>query len=286
MPLPPLALQAATTDSPLLVLGEAGSGRSTLAREVHAASARADRPLVEVDCAAIPATLFESELFGHRIGAFSGATANRRGRVAWAEGGSLVLDQIEALPLTAQAKLLRLVAERRYSPLGGREEAADVRFIAIGPEDLGERVSSGRFRADLFYRLEVLTLRVPPLRARRQEVPALAARLLADLAERQGRSAPAIAPEALRWMSTYAWPGNLRQLKNLLERQLILDPLGPLAPPPPTAAAERPRSLAEVEAEAIRRALAYTRGRQGEAAALLGISRKSLWERRRRFGIP
>jgi two-component system response regulator HydG len=269
------------------LLGEPGSGRSTLARAVHAASPRAAGPLVEVDPGAFPSALFESELFGYRPGAFTGAEREMEGRVARARGGSLLLDHVEELPLAAQPKLLRLLAERRYAPLGGPELPADVRFLAIAAADLPARAARGLFRADLFYRLEVLSYRVPPLRERRAELPALAEQLLADVAERLGRPRPSLAPAALDWMLAYTWPGNLRELRNVLERGLLLAHGKAVDPPRPEGRrGERPRPLLEVEEEEIRRALAYTRGHQGKAAALLGISRKSLWEKRKRFGIP
>jgi DNA-binding NtrC family response regulator len=279
--------RAAATESPVLLLGEAGTGRSTVARALHDASPRAAGPLVEVDPGAIPSTLFESEFFGHRAGAFTGAGGGSDGRVAWAEGGTLVLDHVEELPLSSQPKLLRLVAERRYSPLGGAETAADVRFLAIGSEDLPRRVARETFRPDLFYRLEVLAFRIPSLRERRADLPRLLDHLLADLGERFGVRDPALAPRARAWMQDYAWPGNLRQLRNTLERGLILAEGGPIDPPPPEGPQEaRPRPLLEVEKEQIRNALAYTRGHQGRAAELLGISRKALWEKRKRYGIP
>lgn len=278
--------QAAPLDSPVLLLGEPGSGRSTLARALHAASGRTGT-LVEVDPSTVPATLFESELFGYRAGAFTGATADLEGRVARAERGTLVLDQVEEIPLAAQPKLLRLLAERRYRPLGGDERTAAVRFVALGGESLPRRVRQGLFRGDLYYRLEVLAFRVPPLRERKGEVPALAATLLGDLAARLARPAPALSPTALGWMNEHTWPGNLRELRNVLERALVLADGGPLDPQPPAAfAGARPRSLADVEREEIVKALAHTRGHQGKAAALLGISRKALWEKRKRFGIP
>jgi DNA-binding NtrC family response regulator len=279
--------RGAASDAPLLILGEPGTGRSSLARALHAASPRAAAPLVEVDPGSMSPALFESELFGHRPGAFTGAVAAHAGRVERAAGGSLLFDHVEELPLAAQPKLLRLLAERRYAPLGGAETAADVRFLAIGSEDLPQRVRRGAFRDDLYYRLEVLAFHLPPLRDRRRDLPSLAAAILADLGERFGRGELTLAPRAAEWMAAYAWPGNARELRNLLERALLLADGGVVDPPPPSAAprAATP-SLAEAESAAIRAALAATRGHQGRAAQLLGISRKSLWERRRRFGIP
>jgi DNA-binding NtrC family response regulator len=279
--------RAAASDAPVLVVGEPGSGRSTLARRLHAASRRAARPLVELDPAAIPAPLFESELFGYRAGAFTGAVAASPGRVAQAQGGTLVLDHLEDLPLAVQPKLLRLVAERRFAPLGGGEVEADVRFVAIAADDLAHRVACGAFRADLFYRLEVVAFRLLPLRERRAELEELVAGMLADLGERRGRPAPPLSAAALGWMREHAWPGNLRELRNVLERALLASDGEVLDPPPPSALlAARPRTLRDVEREEIRRALAFTRGRQGRAAELLGISRKALWEKRKRLGIP
>jgi two-component system response regulator AtoC len=279
--------RAAASEAPVLILGEPGSGRSTLARALHGASQRAAGPLVEVDPGSIPSTLFESEFFGYRAGAFTGAERAAEGRVARAEGGTLVLDHVEELPLPSQPKLLRLVAERRYAPLSGAETAADVRFVAIGSEDLPRRVARETFRPDLFYRLEVLAFRLPPLRERRADLPAILDHLLADLGERFGVRSPVLAERARTWILDHPWPGNLRQLRNTLERGMILAEGGPVDPPQPEGLMEtRPRPLLEVEKEQIRNALAYTRGHQGRAAELLGISRKALWEKRRRYGIP
>jgi DNA-binding NtrC family response regulator len=284
----PGASRAARSAAPVLILGEPGTGRSTLARAFHDAG-RLGGPLVEVDPGAIPSSLFESELFGYRAGAFTGADRGGEGRVARAAGGTLVLDHVEELPLGAQPKLLRLISERRYAPLGGPDVDADVRFVAIGSEDLPARVDRGAFRQDLFYRLEVLAFRVPPLRERRGDLEAVVAHLVADLEERFVRPGLTVAPRAMEWIARHPWPGNLRQLRNVLERAAVLGGDGDLAldPEPPEGGAEgRPRRLVEVEIEEIRKALAHTRGHQGRAAELLGISRKALWEKRRRYGIP
>ncbi len=280
------AARAASTEAPILILGESGSGRTTLARALHAASRRAAGPLVEVDVGVVPGTLFESELFGHRPGAFTGAGAARAGRVERAEGGTLLLDHLVGLPQAVQPKLLRLLAERRYVPLGGGEQRADVRFIGIASEELPEMVARGAFRADLYYRLEVVTLRLPPLRERRADLPRLVDALLADLGERLRRPGLSLRPAARAWMLDYDWPGNLRQLRNVLERSAILASGEELDPPPPPDLTAVPAPLAEVERRQILRALAHTRGHQGRAARLLGISRKTLWQKRRRYGIP
>ncbi len=281
------AERAAKSDATVLILGEAGSGRSTLARALHGVSGRAAEPLEEVDVAAIPASLFESELFGHVAGAFTDGDAVGEGRVARAGAGSLLLDRVEEIPLAVQAKLLRLLADRRYAPLGGSERTAACRFLAVGSSDLAERVARGAFREDLYFRLEVLTFVVPPLAERRQDLGPLLAFLLEDLAERLGREGLSLSERARGWMEAYGWPGNLREVRNVLERAAILTTGSELDPPPPAGAeSARPLPLAEVEEREIRRALAYTKGHQGKAAALLGISRKALWEKRKRLGVP
>lgn len=281
---------AASSSSPALILGEAGSGRSTFARLLHLGGTRAAAPLVELDPAASPATLFESELFGFRAGAFTGAERSQPGRVARAEGGTLILDHVEDLPLDGQPKLLRLLAERRYSPLGGVDTEANVRFVAIGPEDLERRIERGAFRRDLYHRLEVLTFHLPPVRARGADFPHLVARILGDLGERFDRPGLSLSRAASDWMRSYDWPGNLRQLKNVLERQMLLTEGGLLDPEPPLELGRLRTapvlSLAAAEKQAIVAALEASRGHQGEAAKLLGISRKGLWEKRRRHGLP
>jgi DNA-binding NtrC family response regulator len=279
--------RAARSEAPILILGPTGSGRSSVARAAHQASRRSEGALVEVDIAAVPSSLFESEFFGFRAGAFTGAQRASPGRVARAEGGTLILDHVEELPLASQTKLLRLLSERLFTPLGGDERSADVRFVAIGSSDLGSRVEQGAFRADLLYRLEVLTFSLPALVERKSDLPAVFEHFLSDLAERSGRTHLRLADRALRWMLDYPWPGNLRQVRNLLERALIQTPRSTvLDPQPPRDLIGRPRPLAEVEKQQIEAALGYTRGHQGRAAELLGISRKTLWEKRKKYGIP
>jgi DNA-binding NtrC family response regulator len=282
----PALRRAAESTSAVLVVGESGSGRSTLARALHAASTRSDGPLLELDVAAVPASLFESDLFGHAVGSFTGAVRARRGAVERATAGTLVLDHVEELPLEVQPKLLRVLAEQRYSPIGGRDRRADVRFIAIAADDLEQRRDAGAFRADLYYRLEVLAFRVPPLRRRRRDLGPLIEVMLRDLALRHGRGGLSLAESAWRWMREHPWPGNVRQLRNVLERSVVLDRQSDILSPPPPGGSAEPRTLLELEREAIRDALAFTRGHQGRAAELLGISRKALWEKRRRHQLP
>jgi two-component system response regulator FlrC len=215
------AADVAATPTTVLLLGESGTGKELLARHLHARSGRAG-PWVAVNCAALPAVLLESELFGHERGAFTGASERRQGRFEQADGGTLLLDEISELPLALQAKLLRVVQEREVDRIGGRAPVkVDVRLIATTNRDLAEMVRAGQFRSDLYYRLHVFPIVVPPLRQRADDVPALAEALVAEAAGALGRAPPALAPEAISALRRHPFPGNVRELRNVIERALV-----------------------------------------------------------------
>ena len=219
-----LVEQVAGSDATVLILGESGTGKEVVARGIHSASPRAQGPFVPVNCGAIPAELLESELFGHEKGAFTGAISTRRGRFELAAGGTLFLDEIGDMPLPMQVKLLRVLQERCFERVGSASsQPTDVRVIAATHQDLEQRVEDGRFRADLYYRLNVFPIDVPALRARPEDVPVLVQHFLAQLA-RQQRDSVAIAADAMAALQQYAWPGNVRELNNLVERLAILFP--------------------------------------------------------------
>ena len=287
----------AAADANVLVIGPTGSGKDLVARTLHALSARRRHPFVVIDCPGLPATLVESELFGHERGAFTDATVARPGRFEQAGQGVVYLDRVDELPLDAQAKLLRLVEHKQVERLGSNlSMPMRARVVASASEDIERAVAGGRFRADLFHRLRVLPLRVPPLRERAADLPPLARRLVAAIAESQGRRPPRLASDALAALQAHDWPGNVRELRHVLERALLQTtggvltaadlPAGLVSPERVAdgAAAERP-TLDELERRYIAFVLRETRGSQVRAARVLGISRKSLWEKRKRYGL-
>jgi two-component system nitrogen regulation response regulator NtrX len=221
--------KASTSNSHVLILGENGSGKELVAHQLHRESARAEKPFIAVNCAAVPEPLFESELFGHEKGAFTGASSRQLGRFEQAGSGMLFLDEISELSLSAQGKLLRVLEERRFERIGGRQSIKnDARIVAATNRDLQHEVRQGRFREDLYFRLNVLALHVPPLRARDGDVELLARHFVESFSKEYGRATPALRPELLEWMHGYEWPGNVRELKNLIERMLIMGSHQPL----------------------------------------------------------
>ncbi len=298
--------QVAVTDAAVLILGETGTGKELIARAIHTASPRRAKPLVTVNCAAIPATLIESEFFGHEKGAFTGATAKREGRFALADGGTIFLDEVGELPLELQGKLLRVLQEGTFEAVGGSNtRKVNVRVVAATNRDLSREVSENRFREDLYYRLNVFPLRLPPLRERIEDVPALAATFAQRFAGRMGRRIAPLTTAAASRLRSYSWPGNVRELQNVIERAVItavdghlnLDRALPELPPEVRAAAPAVegsvpiRTLQELETlerENLRRALEASQwrvsGEQG-AAVLLGMNPSTLRSRMKALGI-
>jgi transcriptional regulator with GAF, ATPase, and Fis domain len=283
----------AATDSTVLIEGETGTGKELVARAIHDRSARASRPLVKVNCAALPRELVESELFGHEKGAFTGATGQRQGRFELADQGTIFLDEVGELPLEAQAKLLRILQDQEFERVGGSTSIrVDVRVIAATNRRLSTEVDEGRFRSDLYYRLNVFPLSVPPLRERPTDIPLLAVHFVARAARRLGRPIEGLAPSFLEQALAYHWPGNVRELENVIERAAILSPgplleLGePLDAGP--VAAPAAGTLEEVERTHILRTLEQAdwviEGDQGAAAAL-GLNPSTLRGRLRKLGI-
>jgi transcriptional regulator with PAS, ATPase and Fis domain len=308
------ARRVAQTDSTVLLLGETGTGKELLAHAIHAASPRAHKPLVSVNIAAVPETLLEAEFFGVAPGAYTGADRRGRdGKFRIADGGTLFLDEIGDMPLALQSKLLRVLQEQELEPLGSNSVVpVDVRVIAATSRDLPAMVAAGSFRADLFYRLNVLPIRVPPLRERAQDIEALAETLMEDIARRSGMVPKLLSPGALDWLVRQAWPGNIRELRNALEQACLMSdelqlteasfdatsaPTRAMAPPAGTPAAPAaalasadadlirplPERVEALEREAIAQALQLTAGNRMAAARLLQISRASLYERLTRW---
>jgi len=290
-----IAFKAAATPATLLILGPSGTGKSVLARELHQRSAQKDMPFVTVNCPSLSRELLESELFGHVKGAFTGAVNETFGKVAAAEGGTLFLDEIGEMPLEIQPKLLRLLQEREYERLGeAKSRRANVRVIAATNRSLADEVKAGRFREDLFYRLNVIALGLPGLRDRPADLEGFAGRYLAFFARRMGRAPMSFSAEVLAAFRRYDWPGNLRELRNVVERAVILagsdvvkiDELPDTfrEPSASTLGVGARVTLDELEAEHIRRILAVSRNLD-EAARILGIDPATLYRKRQRLGL-
>jgi NtrC-family two-component system response regulator AlgB len=289
-----LSRQAAPSDATILLRGESGTGKSALARAIHSWSHRAGKPMGTVSCPAFPAELLESELFGHAKGAFTGAVRENSGRIAACEGGTILLDEIGDLPLSLQPKLLRFVQEREYERVGDyTPRRANVRIIAATNVDLEKAIRNGRFREDLYYRLNVIQIEIPPLRERPDDIEDLANRLLTFYGRHNHKSFLGFTDEALRTLKEYCWPGNVRELSNVVERAAILcrnERVGTESLPAnflphdaaPTVGASF--SLDAIEEEHIRRVVATAKSLQ-EAAEVLGIDQATLWRRRKKYGI-
>ncbi len=290
------ARQAARSEATILLSGESGTGKNVLARQIHKWSPRWERPFVVVNCTTLSEQLLESELFGHMRGSFTGAIKDKPGRLEAADGGTAFLDEIADLSAALQTKFLRFVQEQSFERVGGeRTIRVDARIIAASNRDLEDEVKARRFREDLFYRLNVITLRVPPLCERREDIPALTEWMLRAAAIRNHRPQLRLAPQAGAALARYQWPGNVRELRNALERAAVLsrsDTIGPDDLPdsifrdiPQAPATTSPAaSLEDVEREHIARVLAES-ATLDEAAATLGINATTLWRKRRRYGI-
>jgi DNA-binding NtrC family response regulator len=288
-----LARKVAETSTTLLITGESGTGKDHLARLIHELGPRRDAPYLKIDCASLPQELVESELFGHERGAFTGAVERKLGRLEMADGGTIVLDEIAALSPATQSKLLRVLEERQFERLGGTETISiNARLIALTNADLARLVSEGQFREDLFFRLSVLTVPVPALRARPADILPLAEALLARGARVHGRSTMTFSDAVKKMLMQYSWPGNVRELRNAIERALVFSGGASLIPedfPESVRAAHSAfgalRSLEDLERDAIRATLEATRYKIGKSAEILGISRKTLLDKRKKYDL-
>jgi transcriptional regulator with GAF, ATPase, and Fis domain len=296
------AAKVAATETTVLLTGESGTGKEVVARAIHHGSPRADGPYVAINCAALPDTLVDSELFGHERGAFTGADKQKPGRFELAAGGTLFLDEVGELPPAVQAKLLRVLQEHEFQRVGGTATLrADVRLIAATNQDLEDAVASGIFREDLFYRLNVFRVHLPPLRDRGDDVMLLAHHFVREIGARLGRGEPGLSRDAEELLRSYPWPGNIRELENAVERALILAEGSLLTPghlglremhaghteTPDLRAPEKPapEALADLEKRAVLAALEHTGGNKTRAASVLGITRTQLRTRLKRFGL-
>jgi len=287
----------APTDSGVLILGETGTGKELIARAIHNLSARRDRPFIKLNCAAIPSGLLESELFGHERGAFTGALTRKAGRFEVADKGTIFLDEVGDIPLELQPKLLRVLQEQEFERLGSTHtQHVSVRVVAATHRNLKQMVEDGKFRSDLYYRLQVFPLSLPALRERRTDIPLLVRHFVTQSARRMNRSIETISPEAIEALTKYSWPGNVRELQNFIERAVILSPGNVLRPPLAElkeAAVQTPSSelstLEEMEREHVLRAVRasnWVLGGPNGAAARLGMKRTTLAYRIRKLHIP
>jgi len=287
--------RVAPTSSTVLVQGETGTGKELIARAIHNLSSRCGRPFIKLNCAAIPFDLLESELFGHEKGAFTGAIAQKVGRFELADKGTLFPDEVGDIPLPLQPKLLRVLQEQEFERLGsGRTHQVDVRLVAATHRNLVDMVKRNEFRSDLYYRLSVFPIPLPPLRARREDIPALVEHFVEIYARRMGKQIEHISPETMAALTSYQWPGNIRELQNFIERTVILTSGKMLEPPlaslrsPAETESLGPITLEDAERDHIRKTLEQTRwvvsGPNG-AAARLGIKRSTLYFRMQKLGI-
>ena len=290
--------QVAATKAPVLILGESGCGKELIADALHRNSPRAARPIVKINMGAITPSLFESEMFGHVRGAFTDAKADRKGHVACAHQGTLFLDEIGELNRADQVKLLRVLQDQRYQPVGAsRAEQADLRVVSATNRELAELVAAGEFREDLFYRLNLITVRLPPLRERRSDIALLARHIIAEVAAGYGMDAVGLTPQAIEWLTAQPWPGNIRQLKQTLERTLLLVGKPQLGQADFIAAQQQQEgggqqrlgvdgmTLEQVERHMIARALEQHQGNISRVAKALGLSRTALYRRLDRHGL-
>jgi DNA-binding NtrC family response regulator len=287
------AEEARSTDHPVLLLGETGTGKGILARWLHDHGPRTEEALVDLNCAGMSRELLDTELFGHEVGAFTGAVRVKVGLLEVAHRGSVFLDEVGDMDVSIQSRLLKVLEEKRFRPLGDvRDRFVDIRLIAATHQDLAQLMSGGRFRQDLYYRISTLELRIPALRERVEDIPLLAGQILGSFAREISREEPAISARALALLQAHHWPGNLRELRNVLETAMLRSRSGTLEPddlrlqpPRDTGGTPALRTLAEVEREHIQRALAAMDGHVARAARVLGISTSALYVKAERLGL-
>ncbi len=286
--------RVAATNAPVLILGENGTGKELIAEAIHKNSLRRNGPMVKVNLGGLSQSLFESEMFGYRKGAFTGAVADREGRFAAAEKGTIFLDEIGDLDINSQVKLLRVLQEHTYEPLGDtRTRRADVRVVCATNADLTQMLRDGTFREDLYYRINLITVTLPPLRERRDDIPLLVDHLLQKVSSAAGREMPSVTPEAMELLKQQPWPGNIRQLANIVERTLLVTPSDTLDArdfqaqglSPENTHIDNPGRLKSAEKIEIENALTEANGNLTRAASLLGITRQTLYRRMAKYNI-